>query len=231
MNPISQIIRKSIPVVSSHTELPNISEGFMRLVHLGHVDANDLAQTGFKYKGGVESNTIAWGSKGNIDYDVARKDHRFVNARDTVVMDVPIDEYKIHRNLTNRNIPYAPGIIPPERITGIIRRPDNAPVLSPRPIVLNPPRPVPPSINNTKSILDREIGNVWGVGAGVGTVASLYSPEMAVARQRQNRASEEALQDAPNPVEYLLPSKWGGGLFSAGIDLAVNHLVNKIMKK
>ena len=67
------------------------------------------------------------------------------------------------------------------------------------------------------------------VAAGV--AATLYSPEAAAIQSKKNRAAEEALQDAPNPLEYIVPARWGGGLFNAGLDLVINQLVNKVFKK
>lgn len=66
-----------------------------------------------------------------------------------------------------------------------------------------------------------------GLMAPAAVGASLYSPEAAQAMQQRNMAEQQALEPATNPFEYLVPSKWGGGLMSMGIDAAMNYFGGK----
>jgi len=59
-----------------------------------------------------------------------------------------------------------------------------------------------------------------GVAAPVGAILA----EQAAERRRMAQA--EALQDAFNPVEYLSPARWGGGLINMGIDALLSTVGN-----
>jgi hypothetical protein len=59
--------------------------------------------------------------------------------------------------------------------------------------------------------------------------ASLYSPEAAQARQMQDMASQQALQEPTFDPTTLLagPARWGGGLMNMGADALMKLLGGK----
>ena len=67
------------------------------------------------------------------------------------------------------------------------------------------------------------------VGVGLMGAASLYSPEAAQARQMQDMAAKQALEEPTFDPTTLLagPARWGGGLMNMGLDTIMKYIGGK----
>jgi hypothetical protein len=95
--------------------LPSLQEGYLRLLHgTDPQTAEQIAIHGLDYseQGMIDATTRSYSLESGVDYYT--DDPRFSWGK-TVVIDMPADEYRLHRDVTK-----SPGKIPAEYIIGII---------------------------------------------------------------------------------------------------------------
>ncbi len=104
-------------IARTRAELPSLKADHARVVHLTHTYGNvidDIIQGGLKYKVILGTTARTWSKAEDAVYDTT--DPRFSGPTVVaVVMDVPIDEHRLHETVGK-----APGRIPPEYIVGVI---------------------------------------------------------------------------------------------------------------
>jgi len=99
-------------------DLPPIPDGHVRLVHLGSATPDGVSKTGFRYKGDIMSNTFAHSDNATIAWP---SDSRFRDS-DMLVMDVPDNIHRIHRNTVT-----ASGMLEGKYVVGRVVNPLRAP--------------------------------------------------------------------------------------------------------
>lgn len=106
-----------VPGLIAEPDLPPIPTDHVRLVHLtAPNNVEGIRKNGLDYsrQGMIDSTASAYADA--KDVQLWSKDPRYSSPNTVaVVMDVPFDEYRQHRNVTNH-----PGFIPPEQIVGVV---------------------------------------------------------------------------------------------------------------
>lgn len=104
-------------IAETISELPELPEDFVRLVHLTHeLNKESLLRNGLNYSkyGMAMSMARAWGNPEMVEY--YSDDQRFFSeGTKALVMDMPNSEWKLHNDITK-----CPGIIEPSRIVGFV---------------------------------------------------------------------------------------------------------------
>jgi len=101
------------------SELPQLKEGYARVVHLTKVPEERLQairENGINYEeqGMLSSTACWWGNEKEVKYFT--DDPRFSGpGTKAIVMDVPFEEIKLHNDPTK-----SPGVVPPQYLVGVI---------------------------------------------------------------------------------------------------------------
>lgn len=110
---------------NNFSEMPQIPDGHVRVVHHGNIDDASLSN-GFKYDGDIQSNTVAYSSNDQIKWPT---DDRF-SGSPAVVMDVPHDIHRQHSRVQT-----APGTLDAKYVTGRVGVPKQQESPAPQPAI------------------------------------------------------------------------------------------------
>lgn len=98
-------------------ELPKLKENYVRLIHLSSPDVvEEIIKNGLDYskQGMAMSTARSWADESMVEY--GSSDFRFNQpGMKAVVLDISNEEWKMHNKIGS-----APGVIPPEKIVGVI---------------------------------------------------------------------------------------------------------------
>jgi hypothetical protein len=104
-------------IARSVDELPELKEGYARLVHFTHESVTDvILESGLDYKrhGMVMSTASPYADEKDVEYST--DDPRFSGkGTKAVILDVPFAEYRLHNDVTK-----APGLVPAEYVVGVV---------------------------------------------------------------------------------------------------------------
>ena len=118
--PPLQPVANPRPPARTMAELPPIEPGHGRIIHMTNsVSAEQIAQTGLKYKGQISGTTHLLGRDAEEMRQAMRYNYEGKNLDTAVILEMTDAEYRGHDRLTGNY-----RVVPPDRIVGIVRTDD-----------------------------------------------------------------------------------------------------------